>query len=495
MKRLLSVLLAAAAILALALVPQATADDPKPKKDGAVSQSVDVGCRVVTGSSTLGTAARIIGSAIAGRDACDAVGDKVEEKVEEYWQRVWDSVIGDLLRSAEDVVKWLLRTVFTMALLGPSLNLAKTGLFDEDAQISGMLVWLGWVIGAFGTMWSIGKAALSGKGQDWGRVLIGYVQNSLLSGVGLTVVVMLLKLGDAFTVGIVNATFEDKTFSRLVAVMVPAAVLNPVMLLGIVQVLLLVGLIQLVMIFLRESAIPIQCMLLPIAGAGLMGGESTRSWTPKLVTSICTVIFYKPIVAVIICAGFGEFGRAHSFVEWMRGLATLCLAVIAPGPLTKLFAPLGAEIGAGLNSGGALGAAANMAGSYVGGKGGSDGPDPDPSGGGGGGGGGKGGTDVVSQAQYLEKSMGPQSQGDPGEAGQDALAQTSRTGPQVPAQAGPDAAAGGGVGGGTEAATGMAATSTAAAATGGASLGLQVLDGVNDAVQGAASTMGDGGNT
>ncbi|MET9466620.1 hypothetical protein ABZY44_17785 [Streptomyces sp. NPDC006544] len=487
MKRLVAILLAAVAILALALVPQAAADDPKPKKDGAVSQGVDVGCRVVTGSSALGTAARLVGTVVAGRDACDVVGDKVEEKVEEYWQSVWDSVIGDVLRSAVDVVKWLLRTVFTMALLGPSLKLEDTGLFEADAKFSGMLVWLGWVIAAFGTMWSIGKAALSGKAQDWGRVLIGYAQNALLSGVGLTVVVMLLKLSDALTNGVVNATFKDKTFDRLVEVLMPAAVLNPVMVLGIVQVLLLVGIVQLVLTFLRESAIPIQCLLLPIAGAGLMGGESTRSWTPKLVTSICTVIAYKPIVAVIICAGFSEVGRAHSLVEWLRGVATLCLAVIAPGPLTKLFAPLGAEIGAGLNGGGALGAAANVAGSYFGGKGGGD--DPDPSGGGGGGGDG-GGTDAVSQSQYVEKSMGPQSQGDPGEAGQDALAQSSRNA-QVPAQGGPEGA----VGGGTEAATGLAATGTAAAATGGATLALQVLDGVNDAVQGAASTMGDGGST
>lgn len=166
MKRLVAVLLAAVAVLALTLVPQAAADDPKPKKDGAVSQGVEVGCRVVTGSSTLGTAARLVGTYIAGRDACDAVGDKVEEKVEEYWQSVWDSVIGDVLRSAVDVVRWLLRTVFTMALLGPSLKLEDTGLFEADAKFSGMLVWLGWVMAAFGTMWSIGKAALSGKAQD-----------------------------------------------------------------------------------------------------------------------------------------------------------------------------------------------------------------------------------------------------------------------------------------------------------------------------------------
>ncbi|GGZ90029.1 hypothetical protein GCM10010371_57450 [Streptomyces subrutilus] len=486
MKRIAAILLAAVAVLALVLVPQAAADDPKPKKDGAVSQGVEVGCQAVTGSSSLGAAARLIGTVVAGRDACDAVGDKVEEKAEEYWQSVWDSVIGDVIRSAVDVVKWLLRSVFTLALLGPSLKLEDTGLFEEDAKFSGMLVWLGWVIAAFGTMWSIGKAALSGKAQDWGRVLIGYAQNALLSGVGLTVVVLLLKLSDALTTGLVNATFEDKTFDRLIEVMVPAAVLNPVLMIGIVQVLLLVGIVQLVLIFLRESAIPIQCLLLPIAGAGLMGGESTRGWTPKLVTSICTVIAYKPIVAMIICTGFAEVGRSHTLVEWLRGVATLCLAVIAPGPLTKLFAPLGAEIGAGLNGSGALGAAANMAGSYLN-KGGGD--DPDPSGGGGGAG---GGTDAVSQSQYVEKSMGPQKQGDPGEAGQDALAQSSRTA-QVPAQGGPEGAVGGV--GGTEAAAGLAATSTAAAATGGATLALQVLDGVNDAVHGAASTMGDGDRT
>ncbi|MER5966787.1 hypothetical protein [Streptomyces sp. NPDC002057] len=491
MKRLAAILLTAITILALALVPQAAADDPKPKKESAVSQSVDASCRVVTGSSSLGTAVRLLGTAIAGRDACDAVGDKVEETVEEYWQSVWNSVIGDIIRSAVDVVKWLLRTVFTVALLGPSLKLEDTGLFEEDAKFSGMLVWLGWVIAAFGTMWNIGKAALTGKPQDWGRVLIGYAQNALLSGVGLTVVVLLLKLSDALTTGLVNTTFEDKSFERLITVLMPAAVLNPVLVLGIVQVLLLVGIVQLVLIFLRESAIPIQCLLLPIAGAGLMGGESMRGWTPKLVTSICTVIAYKPIVAAIICTGFAEVGRSHSLIEWLRGVATLCLAVIAPGPLTKLFAPLGAEIGAGLNGGGALGAAANMAGSYLG-KGGGGGPDPDPDPDpSGGGGGDAGGTDAVSHAQYVEKSMGPQTQGDPAEAGDDAVAQSSRNA-QVPAQGGPEGAVGGV--GGTEAATGVAATTTTAAATGGATLALQVLDGVNDAVHDAASTMGDGGS-
>ncbi|MFE9222356.1 hypothetical protein ACFYN3_39405 [Streptomyces lavendulae] len=482
--------MAAAAILALVLAPQAAADDPKPKKDGAVSQGVEAGCRAVTASSSLATAARLIGTAVAGREACDVVGDKAEEKVEAYWQSVWDSVIGDILRSAQDVVEWLLRTVFTMALVGPSLDLADTGLFDKGAKFSGMLVWLGWVIAAFGTMWNIGKAAVSGKAQDWGRVLIGYAQNALLSGLGLTAVVLLLRLSDALTTGIVNATFKDQTFTRLVEVMMPAAVLNPMMVLGIVVILLLIGIVQLVLIFLRESAIPIQCLLLPIAGAGLMGGESTRSWTPKLVTSICTVIAYKPIVAVIICTGFGEVGRAHSFVEWLRGVATLALAVIAPGPLTKLFTPIGAEIGAGLNGGGALGAAANLAASY--GRGGNGGgPDAGGGGGGGGGGDGDGGTDVVSQAQYVEKSMGPQNQGDRGEPGQEALAQTSRTGAQVPAQGGPGAEGEAGI----AAEAGLAATSTAAVATGGVALGLQVLDGVNQTIQGAASTMGDGGTT
>ncbi|WP_204164344.1 hypothetical protein [Streptomyces sp. CS090A] len=478
------------------LAPTAAADD-----EGMLKKGVEYTCRAAAASNTVGLIIKAGADQVAGGDVCEKAADKAAEKVEEWWQAVWDSIIGDLLRSWMDGAKWILQTMLTLALKGPSLDLKDTGLFGRDASLGGMLVWLGWVIVAFGAMWQIGKAAVTGQGKYWVEFLRGYAQNAMLSACGLTVVGLLLQLGDAISAGFLKATFDDdEGIERVLAVMVPVAVSNPVLFGGVALVLTVVGFMQLILIFLRQSAIPIQCLLLPIAGAGLLGGKATQSWAPKLITSICMVIAYKPIVTLLICAGFAELGGASSVVEWLRGLTFLLLAVLAPGPLMKLFSPFGAELGGGVAAGGALGGLLGMAAR----SGGSALGDAGSGGGGTGGSGGAGGEpgregtpgkdspdgpegDPVRQARDLEQSMGPQGRG--GEA-------------PVPAQGtGPEAAgdAKGAIDAGLGAETTSTATGTAAVGSGtaaavpGVGIALQVMDGVNDAVQEAASDIGDGG--
>ncbi|SBV02493.1 hypothetical protein YW3DRAFT_06783 [Streptomyces sp. MnatMP-M77] len=461
---------------------------------------------MTAGRTMTGTIIKAGADLISGGDVCDKAGKRAEEKMEEWWQAVWDSVIGDILRSSLDATRWLLRTELTLALMGPSLDLADTGLFERDASLGGMLVWLGWVIAAFGAMWQIGKAAVTGEGKYWREFLRGYALNAMLSGIGLTIVVALLKLGDAISAGVLKVAFDDEEgIDRVIAVMLPVAVSNPVLVGGVALVLLVVGFMQLVLIFLRQSAIPIQCLLLPVAGAGLMGGKATQSWAAKLITSICMVIAYKPIVTIIICVGFAELGNAGSVVEWMRGLATLLLAVLAPGPLAKVFSPFGAELGGGMSAGGAMGGVLGMAAGAGGkamgdtgsaGSGGATGGE----GASGAGAGGGGESDPVGQARYVEQSMGPQNAGGGGEAG---------GGPSVPSQgAGPGsapaavdgatgaagaAAADAGMSTGVSTGTTVGAGAGAAAAVPGVGMALQVMDGVNDAVQSAAAEIGDGG--
>lgn len=464
---------------------------------------------MTAGRTMTGTIVKAGADLISGGDVCDKAGKTAEEKMEEWWQAVWDSVIGDILRSSLDATKWLLRTMLTLALMGPSLDLEDTGLFERDASLGGMLVWLGWVIAAFGTMWQIGKAAVTGEGKYWVDFLRGYALNAMLSGIGLTIVVSLLKLGDAISTGVLKVTFDDdKGVERVIAVMVPMSLANPVLVGGVALVLLVVGFMQLVLIFLRQSAIPIQCLLLPVAGAGLMGGKATQSWAPKLITSICMVIAYKPIVTIIICVGFMELGNSSSVVEWKRGLATLLLAVLAPGPLAKVFSPFGAELGGGMSAGGAMGGVLGMAAGAGGkamgdtgsGASGASGASGGESGGegssGAAGGGGGSDADPVGQARYVQQSMGPQngSGGGGGEAGGGASVPSQGTGPG-PAPAAADGATGAA---GAAADTGMSTGTTAAAGSGaaaavpGVGMALQVMDGVNDAVQSAASDIGDG---
>ncbi|WP_331758885.1 hypothetical protein OH782_42520 (plasmid) [Streptomyces sp. NBC_01544] len=491
MKRILALLLAAVAALCVLTPSPAVADGP-------IHDGVEIACELG------GTGA--IGSILGSDDLCDVVGDVVEKKVKDEWKSVWDSVIGDVIRSSQDVAKWMLKILLTLALQGPSLNLEATGLFGQDASLAGMLVWLGWVIASLGLMWQLGKMAVTGQMKYAGQAMLGFLQNALITGVGVTVVAMLLKLGDAMTTGLVNVTFDTdgEAYERIVKVMIPAGIANPITVLGVVQVLFWVGLIQLVMVFLRQSAIPLQCLLLPIAGAGRMGGDATRQWAPRLITSILVVIAYKPILAIIICTGFAEFGHSSTLSEWLRGVATLVLGVLAPGPLSKLFAPLGAEMGAGLSAGGALGAAAG-AGAYLGKAVGGDGASS-------GGGGGGEPTTAVEHARYVEQSMGTRgSQSSDGDAGGEAVAQAARNdaGARVPAARSAEAgattgaktaevgAAGAGATTGAQTAEVRAAgagagSSAAAGVAGPVAIGIQVLDGVNDAVKGASGAIGGG---
>ncbi|MGW5042177.1 hypothetical protein ACWEQK_28870 [Streptomyces parvulus] len=501
----------AALLLALVAVLGVSVSAPQPAAaDGIVGDTIEGACRVGTGpvlDTILKGAGKISGAGgLTGSDMCDAIGDAGEKKAKEAWNNVWESVLGDIIKTAQDVTKWIIKKTLTYALLGPSVDLAGTGLWGGKATLAGMLTWLGLVIAVAGVMWNLAKMALTGQAKHAGRAMAGWVENIFLSFLGVSLFALLLTLGDALSTGLVNATFADdgQAYERIVAVLLPNAVTNPITLLCAVAVLLLIGFIQLVMIFLRQSAIPIICLLIPVAAGGRTGGEATRKWAPTLITTGMVIVAYKPILAVIICTGFSEFGHSQTLTEWLRGCATLVLGVLAPGPLTKIFAPFGAAAGGGLSAGGISGALSAAAG-YVGGKN----KDPDPDGGGGG-----RPTDAVSHAQWVEQNMGPQGrgqgqggEGDPGEdggQGSDAQRQASRneTGARVPGQTGPEGTPGtdapstegltAGTSSATTGGTGTAATGGATAGAGVVGAGIQVLDGLNDGIQDASGQVGGG---
>ncbi|MFI9311221.1 hypothetical protein [Streptomyces triculaminicus] len=493
MKRLISLLLALAAAVCITVVPAKPA-----VADGPGGFAGEVGCYAVGGG--------IIGPLIGKGDLCEKVSEKTDKVVKKAWKAVKDSIIGDITEAAMDAAKWVMKKTLTVALMGPSLDLEKTGLFGKNATLAGMLVWLGWIIATVGLMWQLGKMAVTGQLKYAGQALTGWVQNALLTGIGVTFIALLLKLGDAMTTGLVDKTFSHAgdAYTRIIAVMLPAGIQNPVTTLCVVAVILLVGFIQMVLVFLRQSAIPIQALLLPIAGAGRVGGETTRQWAPRLITSILTAIAYKPILAIILCVGFTEFGKSQTLAEWLRGLATLILAILAPGPLMKIFAPIGEAVGGGLAAGGAIGAAASV-GSYIEQRRGNSG------GGGGDDGGGAEPVSAVQHAQHVQSTMPKTYQSSEESNGGEAVAQAARNAAaQVPGQGGAAGAAGADGAPGLGATTTAEGTGTAAATSGAASaagaatgvgLALEVLDGVTGAIErganeiGSGGTMGDGGGT
>ncbi|MDH6545547.1 hypothetical protein [Streptomyces sp. SPB4] len=433
---------------------------------------------------------------------CRTLGDIVEASVKKEWAAVWNSVLGDVIKSGVDATKWLIKTVLTTALVGPSLDLEATGLWGDNKgkpTLAGMLMWLGLLIAAAGVIWQAIKMALTGQSRHLGRSMLGWVENLVLCTVGVGLFVQLLLIGDAISTGLIDVVFTDNdAYGRIIAVMIPVGVANPVLVSGMVGVLLLVGFSQLVTSFLRLSAIPIICLLLPVAGAGRTGGDTTRKWAPNLITAGLVIVAYKPMVTIIICTGFSEFGKSQTLAEWLRGFATLLLAVLAPVPLMKVFAPFGATAGGGLASGG-VGAALGAAASYFGSKKGSGGEGVAP-------------ATPMAHARLVEQTMGdggdPPPPPPPGGGGIPMLPAPSgpdtgspREGTDGPGREGPGRqAAPPGVpsipaqSGSTPSAV-PATSSTGAAMPGPAAaigIGIQVMDGVNDVVQKASGEVGGG---
>ncbi|MFJ3140265.1 hypothetical protein ACIPK5_30790 [Streptomyces sp. NPDC086843] len=506
-RRLAALLLVLAAVFGLTVSASAPATalpvpDPGDAAElvcrGATSSLLDV----VVGETGLPSAGP------AGADECEIVDDAVEDAMLAPWKAVWDSIVGDIIRSARDATTWSLKKTLTFSLEGPSVDLEGTGLWGGKATLAGMLAWLGLLIAVAGVMWNLAKMALTGQAKHAGRAMGGWVENLVLSFLGVGLFGLLLAAGDAMTKGLVDATFADdgSANEQIIGVLVPLTIMNPIIVLCMVGVLLLIGFVQMVLIFLRQAAIPIICLLLPVAGGGRTGGETTRKWAPTLITSGLVIIAYKPIVAIIICTGFAELGHAEGAVGWLRGVATLFLAVVAPAPLTKIFAPFGAAVGSAVGSGGASSALSAAAG-YLGAK-----KEKGGDSGGGGSDRGHAPADPVSHAQYVDQvrpgaGQNPGRSGDGGEGrdgsqGGDAQAQAARNeSSRVPGQtgaAGADGADAERAGPSSPTATGAGTAATAgaaggaASATGAAGVGIQVLDGVNDAIQGASGQMGGG---
>lgn len=120
----------------------------------------------------------------------------------------------------------------------------------------------------------------------------------------------------------------------------------------------IVSLIQGLLLFIREAAMPVMALLLPIAAAGQVGGSTTKRWLPNLLTMMFTLLAYKPMVALVFAVGFTSANLSDNVLDILRGLLTLMVGVIAPAVLIKAFKPIAASA---VEEAGSMGSVVNNA--------------------------------------------------------------------------------------------------------------------------------------
>ncbi|WP_329151256.1 hypothetical protein OG275_38120 (plasmid) [Streptomyces niveus] len=413
---------------------------------------------------------------------------------------VANSVLGDAAESMAEFTAEFIEISFTWWLMTPSVQVKDSGVLGDPNKpqdptkylsLHAVMVGIGIMIAIMLTIFQGIRIIIQRKGAPVAQLIQGFLINALVSAAGVAIIDALLIASDSLTMTILKVAFGGDDAPKRMAVMLLPAIGNPMGLLAVALIALVVGGIQVVTLFLRQAAIPIQALLLPIAGSGQLGGESSRQWLPKLFTAIMVIITYKPMAALIIAVGFTEIKHGSGIIDFVRGIVTLVLSVVALKSLMALFAPLGMSMGNAVSSGGGLGGALSMVGgamaSQMGGAGGA-GAD------------GGGSTSAASHAAHMDRN-GPAGGGGSAPApasadeGNSAIQQAGGGGnipQQTGAEAGASAAESGAAAGQTAAAGGsQAAAGTAAKAAGGpVTVALVAAEAAHSAVKSAGNTAG-----
>ena len=413
---------------------------------------------------------------------------------------VANSVLGEAATACAEFVRDILKTGLSWWLTTSSVQVKDSGVLgdpdspEKSLSLHAVMVSIGAMIAVLLTMIAGIRTMIQRKGQPLAQVAQGLIINVLVSVLGVVVIDSLLIASDTLTKTILDVGFGgDDVSARMVALLVPQLV-NPIGLLLIALIALLVGGVQVVLLFLRQAAVPIQALLLPIAGAGQLGGDSSRQWLPRLFTAIMVVVVYKPSVAFIIAVGYTEIENGNGYVDFIRGVVTLGLSIFALKGLLALFAPLGLAMGNAVSSGGGITGALSMAGAAMAAnRGGGDG------GSGGSGGAGGAGTSAAAHAAHMDRH-GPASASNGASQTQDGDTAVRQASSSVPRQTGadqPDAAPAGAAAEGAQvqgatagaSASGGAQASRTAAAGGPVAISVVAAEAARGAANKSANTM------
>ncbi|GLZ16141.1 hypothetical protein Acsp04_63760 [Actinomadura sp. NBRC 104425] len=211
----------------------------------------------------------------------------------------------------------------------------------SSAKLQGVMVGVGTIVATLLLIFAAMRTAFTRKGHHVMEALQGLLVMAVMTAIGLTLLDGLLIASDALTEQILDSSLSRDLGERVSAMLgLSVAAFGPVPVILFGVVVFAIAVVQLVMLFIRQAAIPVLAMLMPVAAAGQVGGHISRQWLVRLWTSLLAIVAYKPLAALIFAVGFLETGEGRGFWDIVRGLTTLVLAILALPTLMKIFTPI-----------------------------------------------------------------------------------------------------------------------------------------------------------
>ncbi|MGH8774407.1 MAG: hypothetical protein ACRDWI_04290 [Jiangellaceae bacterium] len=266
---------------------------------------------------------------------------------------VASSAVDGAAHAFGEAAAWVIQEVFGWWLRTPSVSIESSGVL----QLQGIMLGLAALVGvALVTVQGI-RMIVTRRGAPLAELIQGLFVAALITTASVAVVDAALIAGDGLAEWILTRGFAstDELVDRMVAVLFgPSVTASAGLLFIFALVVILVGFVQAILLFLRQAAIPLLALMFPIVAVGQLGPASTRKWLPMMAAAVVAIVLYKPLVALILAAGFTQLSSGESLVDVVRGFVTLALSVIALPAMLRIFSPIAGNVAASVGTGGGL---------------------------------------------------------------------------------------------------------------------------------------------
>jgi len=257
---------------------------------------------------------------------------------------------------------------------------------DPVAFLQGHTWWIWSTLMVFSVLYAAGQMIWSRKGQPLMELVAALIRSLLASSAGLGAVVILLQVGDSYSVWILDKSIEGGFTEGLKQLMsAPRADGLQIFIIVAGIIAMLVSLVQICLLIVRSALSVLLAGTLPLAYSAT-NTQWGKQWSQKHASWLIAFVLYKPVAATIYAAAFKVTGSAltgklegvaESIVGLMSGLVLMVAALFALPAMMRLIVPaVGAASAGGMFAGAAVGSAASGAvnmGSRMAAKGGSSG--------------------------------------------------------------------------------------------------------------------------
>lgn len=260
--------------------------------------------------------------------------------------------LADALREG---AKWVIKTTVGWWLNIPSIDLANS----PAAEIRHDVLYISMVVAVGGMMWGGMRLAFRRKSEAAWDLGTGLIRLAATSALAFLLPQLLLNAGDSFSSWVMNNAVSDDVADHMTRLAAMTGITAPGAVILIAILLIISGVIQAALMFLREGGIVILSGVLILAAAGGFN-PATKSWFPRVSGWLLALIFYKPFAALVYAAALHFIGDDDTDPRMVFvGITMIVLSIFALPAMMKFFswaAPAAANAGSG--GAGALGALA-----------------------------------------------------------------------------------------------------------------------------------------